>query len=192
MEQQIWDYFSFYENEILPRIKTIPEVTQKDYWYHGLYTHTEWVVFRWIYFSISMGKNPYPIIFACWGHDLARISDWDCFKHWPNAVPIVGKLMDMFGDLLSDDDKEKVKNAVKRHSIWTIATDYISACLRDADRVRLAWELGYNEKFFNTEIWKKIASWNSKTFLEFENKCLWRDKNVDKEWVLISEFQHQA
>ena len=188
MEQLIWKYFSFYENEILPKIKVISEVTQKDYWYHWLLTHTEWVVFRGIYFAISMGKNPIPVIFACASHDLARTSDWNCFKHWPNAVPIVEKLMNMFGSLLIKSEKLKVKYAVKNHTIWTVAPDYISACLRDADRVRLAWEMQYDEKFFNTEIWKKIASWNPIDFLEFENRCLWRNKNLDKEHVLKSGF----
>ncbi len=188
MEKKIFEYFSFYQNEILPKIMTIPEVTQKDYWYHWLLTHTEWVVFRWIYFAVSMDKNPIPVIFACACHDLARTNDLDCLKHWPNAVPIAENLMDMFDDLLSVEEKEMVKYAVKNHTIWTVAPDYVSACLRDADRVRLSWEKGYKEKFFNTEPWKKIASWNPRDFLEFENRCLWRGKDVDNEWVLCSKI----
>ena len=184
MEQAINKYFSFYENEVLTKIRTISDVTQNDYWYHWLLTHTEWVVFRWIYFAVSMNENPIPVIFACASHDLARTNDWNCFKHWPDAVHIAEKLMDMFNDLLSDEEKEKVKCAVKNHTIWTIAPDYISACLRDADRVRLSWERGYDERFFNTKPWKEIASWKPRDFLEFENRCLWRDKNVDNEWVL--------
>jgi hypothetical protein len=96
--------------------------------------------------------------------------------------------MDMFDGLLSDEEKLKVKYAVKNHTTWTIAPDYISACLRDADRIRLSWEMWYEEKFFNTPIWKKIASWGARDFLEFENKCLLRDKSVDNEKVLKPPF----
>ena len=188
MENLIRNYFLFFENVILPKIKNISWVTQKDYWYHWLLTHTEWVVFRGIYLSLSMSKDPIPVIFACAAHDLARTTDWDCEKHWPNAVPIVEKLMNMFDGLLSNDEKLKVKYAVKNHTKWTIAPDYISACLWDADRIRLSWEMWYEEKFFNTSIWKKIASWRAKEFLEFENKCLLRNKSVDNEKVLKSGF----
>ena len=93
MEDQIREYFQFYENEVLPKIKEISEVTQKDYWYHWLLTHTEWVVFRWIYFAVSMNKRVYPVIFACASHDLARINDYHDIEHWPNAVPIAIKLI---------------------------------------------------------------------------------------------------
>ena len=185
MQELIRKYFNFYETKILPKIKTIPEVSQKDYWYHGLLTHTEWVVFRWIYFAVKMNKNPIPVIFACAGHDLARTSECDCFVHWPNAIPIIEKLMDMFDDILTNDEKERIKYAIKNHSVWTIAPDYISACLWDADRVRLSWEMWYNETFFNTKFWKMIASWDPIDFLDFENECLWRSKNTDNEWIII-------
>lgn len=182
------EYFNFYQNEVLPQIRTIPEVTQKDYGYHGLLTHTEWVVIRWIFFALSMDKNVYPVIFACAWHDLARVDDYHDELHWPNAVPIVSKLMDMFNDLLTEDEKEKVKNAVKNHTIWVLAPDYISACLWDADRCRLAWEGDFYEKYFNTEMWKYIASHDAGGFIEFENKCLWRDLQTDNEKVIRDEY----
>ena len=31
MEEQLKKFFSFYQNEVLPKIKTIKEVTQTDY-----------------------------------------------------------------------------------------------------------------------------------------------------------------
>lgn len=178
------EYFEFYQNEVLPKIKTIREVTQKNYGYHGLLTHTEWVVIRWIFFALSMDKNVYPVIFACAWHDLARVNDRHDELHWPHAVPVVSKLMDMFDDSLGEDEKEKVKDAVKNHTIWVLAPDYISACLWDADRCRLAWEWTFRERYFNTEIWKYIASHDAREFIEFENECLWREKYTDKENVI--------
>ena len=178
------EYFDFYQNEILPKINKMPEVTQKDYWYHWLLTHTEWVVIRWIFFALSMNMNVYPVIFACAWHDLARVNDWHDELHWPHAVPIISKLMDMFDDLLTKEEKERVKDAVKNHTIWVLAPDYISACLWDADRCRLAWEWTFYERYFNTEIWKEIASQDAKKFIEFQNECLWRDLKTDKEGVV--------
>ena len=184
MEEQLKEFFDFYQNEILPKIKTIKEVTLTDYWYHGLLTHTEWVVFRWIYYALSLGENPLPVIFACASHDLARTNDKYNEYHWPKAVPIVTKLMEMFWNLLTDKEKEQVKDAVKNHTIWKEAPDYISACTRDADRTRLSRTFGYKEEFLNTDIAKKTALLWAKTFLELENRCLWREENDDREWVL--------
>ena len=189
MEEQLKKFFSFYQNEVLPKIKTIKEVTQTDYWYHWLLTHTEWVVFRWTYYALSIGENPIPVIFACASHDLARTNDQYNEFHWPNAVPIVTKLMNMFWDLLTNQEKEQIKYAVKNHTTWKKAPDYISACLRDADRTRLSWTLWYEGKFFNTEIAKKIASQDAKIFLEMENECLWRKKNDDREWILERQIE---
>lgn len=187
LQEEITKQFKFYEEEVLPKIHSIKEVTQKAYWYHWILTHTEWVVFRWIYFALSLWEDPTPVIFACAGHDLARTGDWEDYAHWPNAIPIVTKLMDMFDNLLTDNQKEMVKNAIKYHTGWEKAPDYVSACLRDADRCRLAREWEYYEKYFNTEPWKKVASWSIVEFLEFENKCLWRKALTDNEWVLRIE-----
>ena len=178
-KNELKKYYEFYKNEVLPKIRTIPEVTQIDYGYHGLLTHTEWVVIRWIFFALALDKNPYPVIFACAWHDLARINGRYDELHWPHAVPIVSKLMDMFGDLLTDDEKENVKNAVRKHTIWALAPDYISACLWDADRTRLSRERTFRKKYFNTEIWKKIASHDAKEFMEFVNDCLWCNLELD-------------
>jgi len=174
-EGKLKEYFEFYQNEVFPKIKEIPEVTQQDFWYHGLETHTENVVIRWIFFALAMDKNPYPVIFACAWHDLARVDDHHDELHWPRAVFIVTKLMDMFGNLLTEDEKEKVRWAVKNHTIWALAPDYISACLWDADRCRLSWEKTFHEKYFNTEIWKEIASHDVHQFAWFVAECLWND-----------------
>ena len=172
MEKELLKYFNFYREKLLPVIRSNTSVTQKLYWYHWLLTHTKSVVFRWIYYALSLKENPYPVIFACAWHDLAREEDWDDLYHWPNAVPIITEIMEKFNDILTTEEKEMVKYAIKNHTIGTIAPDYVSACLRDADRTRLSRECWYKEKFFNTEIWKKIASWSSEDFLKFQNTIL--------------------
>jgi len=185
LEKKLKEYFSFYQEKVLSKIRTIKEVTQWDDWGHWLLTHTEWVVFRWIYFALSLNENPIPVIFACACHDLARTDDEYNEIHWPKAVSIVKKLTDMFNDILTEDEKEKIIYAVENHTTWKIAPDYISACLRDADRTRISRDWTYHEKFFNTPTWKKIAQEKPEIFLSFENKILWREKNDDRELVLI-------
>jgi hypothetical protein len=48
--------------------------------------------------------------------------------------------MEKFNDILNKEEKEMVKYAIKNHTIGAIAPDYVSACLRDADRTRLSRE----------------------------------------------------
>jgi hypothetical protein len=75
IKQEIKKWFNFYEAEIIPVVKAIPEVTQFDYGFHGFYTHTDSVVFRGIYYALYLGENSVPVIFACVCHDLARVDD---------------------------------------------------------------------------------------------------------------------
>jgi len=170
--EKIRNAFSFYKNEILPLILENPKVTQQKEWYHWLYTHTQNVVFRGICYAVSMGKDPIPVVFACACHDLARTNDVYNEEHWPNAVPIVLDIISNEKFNLSDEQKKRIIEAVRDHTIWRKASNYVSACLRDADRTRLSWEHGYNEKFFNTEQWKIISSWNREKFLKFQNFCM--------------------
>lgn len=190
MKSDIYKYFDFYEDKILPVIQSNNEVTQTDYGFHGLYTHTDSVVFRGIYYSLSLNENPVPVIFACAFHDLARTDDEYNEIHWEKAVPIARNIMEKFSDILIDNRKESIVYAVENHTIWLKSPDYIqprdyiSACLWDADRTRLWWIYWYKPSLMITDEAKKIASWDAKEFLEFQNECLWRDLKEDREWVL--------
>lgn len=167
--EKIGNAFSFYKNEILPLILDNQKVTQHKEWYHWLFTHTQNVVFRGICYAVSLWEYLIPVVFACACHDLARVNDWYDEWHWKNAVPIVVEIINNEKFNLTEEQKNQIIEAVANHTTWTQATNYVSACLRDADRTRLSWERGYNSKFFNTELWKKVASWNIEDFLEFQN-----------------------
>lgn len=190
IKQKLRELFEFYENDIIPVLRSIPEVTQTDYGRHWFYTHTDSVVFRWIYYSLCLNENPIPVIFACACHDIARTDDEYNEIHWESAVPIVRKLMDQFSDILTDAQKESVIYAVKNHTTWMSvpdyvpAPDYVSACLWDADRTRLWWIYWYQEKFMSTDESKRIALLDPIDFLKFQNECLWRDLSEDREWIL--------
>lgn len=175
--EKIKDAFSFYKNEILPLILDNPKVTQQiDWWYHSLNGHTKEVVFRGICCAISLGEDPIPVVFACACHDLARTNNEYDEEHWPNAVPVTTEIINNEKFNLTEKQKKQIIEAVRDHTIWEWgkAPNYISACLRDADRTRLSQERGYKEEFYSTEQGKKIAaqrmfSKGRRDFRDFEN-----------------------
>lgn len=189
-KEKIRKYFDYYEKNLLPVIKSCPEVTQTDYWFHWLYTHTDSVVFRGIYYALCLDEDPMPVIFACAFHDLARTDDEYNEIHWERAIPIAKKIMQSFSDILTDDQQKSIIYAVKNHIIWlkapdyVQARDYISACLWDADRTRLWWIYWYMPSLMSTEEAKRISSGKTKEFLKFQNECLWRDLNEDREEII--------
>jgi len=176
--EKIKNAFSFYKNDILPLIINNSNVTQQKEWYHGLYTHTQNVVFRGICYAISLGENPIPVVFACACHDLARKNNAYDTEHWKNAVPIAKEIMNNEKFSLTEEEKNQIIDAIANHTEWKQALNYVSACLWDADRTRLSWERWYREDFFNTEQWKKIASWKRQDFLKFQNLCIGLDWNI--------------
>ena len=190
IKQKIKEYFDYYEKNIIPVIKNCTAVTQTDYWFHWFYTHTDSVVFRGIYYALCLDENPIPVIFACAFHDLARTNDEYNEIHWERAVPIAKEIMESFSDILTWEQKESIVYAVKNHTIWlkapdyVQARDYVSACLWDADRTRLGRIYWYKEEFMSTDEARKIASWDAKEFLVFQNECLWRELDEDREEIL--------
>lgn len=175
--EKIKDAFSFYKNEILPLILDNPKVTQQiDWWYHSLNGHTKEVVFRGICYAVSLWEDPIPVVFACACHDLARTNNEYDEEHWPNAVPVTTEIINNEKFNLTEKQKKQIIEAVRDHTIWEWgkAPNYISACLRDADRTRLSQERGYKEEFYSTEQGKKIAaqrmfSKGRRDFRDFEN-----------------------
>ena len=61
-------------------------------------------------------------------------------------------------DIGFEETSDNIVYAVQYHTQGTIAPDLISACVWDADRIRLSWEMGYHEKYFNTAYGNYIAS----------------------------------
>lgn len=125
MSCEVRKYFDFYENKVLPVIKSNGKVTQRDLWVHWLYTHTDSVVFRGIYYALCLGENPVPVVFACAFHDLARTDDGYNEIHWERAVPIAEDIMESFSNILTEQQKKGIIYAVKNHTIWLKAPDFI-------------------------------------------------------------------
>ena len=121
---------------------------------------------------------------------MARTDDEYNEIHWERAVPIGEEIMEEFSNILTPKQKESIIYAVKNHTVWLKAPDYVqprdyvSACLWDADRTRLWWIYWYEASLMSTDEAKKIASWDVNEFLEFQNECLGRDLYEDREWIL--------
>ena len=177
-EKKIKEYFSFYQKKVLPVVEKY--ATQKKDKYHGLHTHTDAVVFRAIDYALELGKNPMPVLFAAACHDMARIQEGPDEGHGERAIPLARKVMNRFPKRLTDTEKETVLTAIRTHTTGEQTSDYICACLWDADRTRLAWERGYHEKYFNTAYAKKVASSPAMDYITWQNKTL-RRSNKDRE-----------
>ena len=134
---------------------------------HGIDTHTISVVFRGIDYALHMGYEPTPVVFACAFHDMARTHDDFDTEHGKHAIPKAIKIMKQFPGLLDQATCFSILYAIMNHTTGQIAPDYISACLWDADRTRLAWKYGFDKKFFNTGRGKYVAQ-HCKKYLAFQ------------------------
>ena len=148
-------YTKIFFDEVLPKIEQV--TTQSRYGYHGL-SHTIQVVMFALDIANSLNQAPLPVLLAAALHDCARTNDEWCVNHGPNAVPVGKKFLAQHYPNMSQTDIEKILYAVKNHTVGRNATDAVSACLWDGDRIRLSWERGYNPDFFSTERGRQIAS----------------------------------
>ena len=150
-------YTKLFFDDILPKITQT--TNQSRYGYHGL-SHTIQVALFALDIAQHTNQNPLYAILAAALHDCARTNDAWCTKHGPMAVPIGKKFLETHYPNMSEHDISRILFAVKNHTTGRNATDGISACLWDADRIRLSWERGYRPAFFSTERGAHIASLN--------------------------------
>jgi len=167
---QVRKYFDFYTKHILPHVRLCS--TQNPSGCHSLDKHTSAVVFRGIDYALSLHENPMPVVFAGAFHDMARKNDCFDTEHGANAVPAAKIIMQGFQDILSESVQDSIIYAIKYHTIGRIAPDYISACLWDADRTRMSWIYGFDEKCFNTDRAKYVASQPAKNYINFQQRCI--------------------
>lgn len=174
-------YYKLYFNQILPQITEI--TTQSKYGYHGL-SHTNQVAMFGIDLAYSINQDVLPVLLAAGLHDCARTNDAWCTEHGPHAV-LVGR------DFISQNYKQipehiarQILYAVGNHTIGRTAPDGVSACLWDADRIRLSWEYGFNPKFFNTMRGREIAVFGideQKKYIDDQDALLIRNRIKTRE-----------
>ena len=162
---QISDAFKFYNKTLKPLVAQ--NGLQPATGIHGLETHTAAVVFRGIDYALNMNCDPTPVIFACAFHDMARTNDGPDKEHGKHAIPAAIRIMKQFTGLLNQDTRLAILYAILNHTTGMHAPDYISACTWDADRTRLAWRNGFDEKFFSTVRGKYVAQ-HWKRYLDYQ------------------------
>lgn len=147
-------YAQMFIQEIMPELAKI--TAQPRYGYHGL-THTEQVAMYGIDCAIAANQDPLPVILAAGLHDCARKNDAYCERHGPDCEPITRQFLKTQFPNLNPLTVEKIVYAVVNHTTGMNAPDMVSACLWDADRIRLSWEEVYRPEFFSTVCGQKIA-----------------------------------
>lgn len=141
--------------EIMPLLETISN--QSRFGYHGL-THTEQVAMFGIDLAIAADTDILAVLLACSLHDCARKHDKYDELHGPACEPIARKFLAEHYPNVPQPTVEKIVYAVKNHTTGRQAPDMISACLWDADRIRLGWEYGYRPQFMSTPRGHQLAS----------------------------------
>ena len=161
-------------NQILPQIEKISN--QPRYGYHGL-THTTQVALFGIDIALSIEQDPLPVLLAAGLHDCARTNDdWDT-EHGLNAMPIACDFIAQNYSHLPLQTTQQILYAIRHHTIGEVAPDNISACLWDADRIRLSWEYGFRPKFFSTKFGLHLAGLDKekqKEYIKNQNNMLVR------------------
>lgn len=148
-------YTDMFIRDVLPEIRRVS--MQAEFGYHGI-SHTRTVAQYGIEFAIACGTDPVPVMLACGLHDCARTHDFWCPRHGPAAGPIARRFLVANFPHMDADTRRRIIFAVVNHTAGRVAPDLTSACLWDADRIRLAWEMGYNPVFFQSDYAKRIAA----------------------------------
>ena len=116
--------------------------------YHGL-SHGLDTALIAVIIAYALDIPPTPILLAALCHDFKpRASE--------SAEMFSAVLGDVWREYSGINDKRMIY-AVSSHSELSPVKDDVANVLRDADRVRLSWERGYEPKFFSTEIGAEIA-----------------------------------
>lgn len=181
-EQNVITTVKRLEEDILPKIEEVSKAVgnkdgterQQQYGYHG-FEHSELVALRAIDCAKSIGKTSkeelLAITLAAAIHDSMRTDNSYNENHGPDAAKQkeVIEFVESFG--LSEEYNKLILAAAKGHTTDTPAQksdgNWIRDCLCDGDRIRLAWDRGYDEQYFFTERGKEIGSLEPQKALEY-------------------------
>lgn len=148
---------------LLGRSLNIPE-----FGYHGIEHFVQTAAYAFV-LSIEEGINPFAPLFAGGLHDCGRTFKTNYSNHANRGVIYANKLLkDRLNFWVSNDEIEKILNAVKNHATQLQGENPIESICWDSDRLRLAWERGFNSKYFST----KSGSYFAKNDPEIINKRL--------------------
>ncbi len=141
--------------ELVPRACTYSQ--QPHNGYHG-FAHSVFVARVATLLALRSGYNPLPIMVAGLLHDAGRCDDEAGPEHAALGAEIAALVLEPWlGHWLDAPIREAVVDAIRGHAKEGTAVGDIAACLQDADRLRLAWERGFDPQYFTTAAGAKLA-----------------------------------
>lgn len=118
--------------------------------YHGM-DHCHEVAMAGGYIALARNRNPLPALLAGAVHDICR-SDAHEEDHGAEAARKLPQVLKNLGKgFFEKINLEEMATAIREHSWETPPSSDLSASLRDADRLRLSWERGFDPRYFATE-----------------------------------------
>jgi radical SAM protein with 4Fe4S-binding SPASM domain len=125
--------------------------------YHGL-LHSYRVARDASVLALDHDSNPLLAMIAGVLHDAARADDEDEQEHaLAGSVLAQEVLSKKLTAWVTPEGARRVVAAVRGHVDEATPTDTIARCLNDADRLRLAWERGYDARYFATSAGARLA-----------------------------------
>ena len=151
-----WSRFA--SRELFPALRPLGIATEAN-GYHGL-QHCLDVGLLAVVLSYLHETPATPVFLAALTHDLRRDAPPDQHNAKDSAV-LCQELIDGPWCAYTSAFDLEVFDAVAVHSSLHQAPSMIAKILRDADRVRLSWERGFEERFFETDWGKEFAKRDS-------------------------------
>ena len=151
-----WSRFA--SRELFPALRPLGVATEAN-GYHGL-QHCLDVGLLAVVLSYLHETPATPVFLAALTHDLRRDAPRDQHNAKDSAVLCQELIEGPWAAYTSDFDLE-IFDAVAVHSSLHQAPSMMAKILRDADRVRLSWERGFEERFFETDWGKEFAKRDS-------------------------------
>jgi HD superfamily phosphohydrolase YqeK len=131
---------------LLGRKLTIPE-----FGYHGIEHFVQTAAYAFA-LSIEESVNPIAPLIAGGLHDCGRTLNSNYSSHASKGVINATNLLNSrLNFWVLNDEIEKILDAIKNHSTQLKGENTIESICWDSDRLRLAWERGYNPKYFSTK-----------------------------------------
>lgn len=125
--------------------------------YHG-FEHSVFVARVATLLAMRSGHNPLPVMAAGLLHDAGRCDDEAGPEHAAHGADIAALVLEPWlGHWLDESVRNGVVDAIRDHAGYGTAVGDIAACLQDADRLRLAWERGYEPRYFTTATGAMLA-----------------------------------
>lgn len=181
-------------DKVMPNIAKVSR--QPQFGYHGL-THSYQVALFAIDIAIAIKTDPRPVMIAAALHDCARTDDSKNREHGAECEPIARKFIARHYPTLSPFTVTQIVNAIQMHPYGLIPHDIISACLWDADRIRMSWDFGFSRKYFSTLYGLLVAAMkphDQEKYICYQNEFLVRtgiknfariqyERNMDAKYI---------